>query len=348
MALQLEGNKTFFFPDTPIAYRVSVSDAEDGSLADGQIEAAQVAMSIDYISEGFDYAEVMQGQRSVDTSTRFAVAQALMGTSDCGVCHQVDVQSAGPAYTAIAEKYQSDPEAPTRLAAKVIDGGSGVWGEIMMPAHPKITPNDAATIVAYILGIKDETMASLPLNGQHDLALPENDNGRGSVVVRAAYRDRGAGTVPSQTAEHVVILKSATLGAGQADVMEGVETAISGRGAGPVSVIPKKEGYITFQGIDMTGITQIDLAAQVGSRDGSVGGTVEVRLGGVAGTLIGQAEVKALPPGDGGGFRRGSPPTPITVEETNGLQDVYLVFKNEVARDIDPLMTLSTLTFKQE
>ena len=102
--LNVSGNTSFFFPDAPFEYRVDVSDEEDGN----NIDPAQIAVSIDYASEGFDYAEVMQSQRSVDATTRYTVAQALMAQTDCGVCHQVDVRSAGPAYTEIAEKYEKN------------------------------------------------------------------------------------------------------------------------------------------------------------------------------------------------------------------------------------------------
>ena len=70
MNLNVTGNKTFFFPGKPIAYDIKVTDKEDG-----KIDPRQVAASIDYTSEGFDHAELIQGQRSVDASTRFAVAK---------------------------------------------------------------------------------------------------------------------------------------------------------------------------------------------------------------------------------------------------------------------------------
>ena len=141
--LSLTSNASFFFADSPINYNVEVTDAEDGAANGGKIDPSQVAISIDYISEGFDYAEVMQGQRSVDASTRYAVAQALMDQSDCSVCHQPEVRSAGPSYTEISEKYKGQAEVVEVLATKIRNGGSGVWGEINMHAHPAISENDA-------------------------------------------------------------------------------------------------------------------------------------------------------------------------------------------------------------
>ncbi len=126
--LQLTSNQTFFFPEDPIVYAAEVRDVEDGAGSDGMINPAQVAVSIDYVSEGFDYAEVMQGQRSVDQSTRFAVAEALMSQSDCSVCHQPDVRSAGPSYMEIAERYNPDQAVVEMLATKIRNGGLGRLG----------------------------------------------------------------------------------------------------------------------------------------------------------------------------------------------------------------------------
>ncbi|NJM26515.1 MAG: HHIP-like protein 1, partial [Bacteroidia bacterium] len=47
-----QGNKSFFFPQTPVHYAVVVSDKEDGTTTSG-INAADVIVTFDYL-EGFD------------------------------------------------------------------------------------------------------------------------------------------------------------------------------------------------------------------------------------------------------------------------------------------------------
>jgi cytochrome c len=42
------------------------------------------------------------------------------------------------------------------LAKKVISGGSGVWGEIMMTPHPGLSLDSAEAIVRYILLLKNK------------------------------------------------------------------------------------------------------------------------------------------------------------------------------------------------
>ncbi|MFK7848114.1 MAG: PQQ-dependent sugar dehydrogenase [Rhodothermales bacterium] len=342
--LNLAGNKSFFFPDTPIGYDVTVQDAEDGDLATGKIDPSQVAISIDYISEGFDYAEVMQGQRSVDASTRYAIAQALMAQSDCSVCHQPDVRSAGPAYTEIAEKYQSGPDVTEKLVDKIRNGGSGVWGEINMPAHPAITENDARTIVDYLLHFNDQTLATLPASGSYDLTLPEEDTGRGSLVIRSAYTDRGAENVSPLASEEVVILRSPSMDPGSADVIEGAEVTQS-RGRGPLRVNAKAGGHIAFHAIDLSGISTIELLASASPRAGAIGGMIEVRKGSVAGELLGMAEIKVS---TGGGWRQRAEPVSIDISGQTGQHDLFFLFKNAEARPIDPLFVFSNISFAQD
>ncbi|RYC68974.1 PQQ-dependent sugar dehydrogenase [Spirosoma sordidisoli] len=395
VAVNLASNQTFFFPDQPIQYAVQVTDQEDGSLArstaaPGQISPARVAMSIDYTSEGFDYAEVAQRQRSVDASTQYAVAQALINQSDCKVCHQLETKSVGPAFTAIATKYKNDAAAPDRLITKIRQGGVGNWGDVAMPGHPAMSVADARILVNYILHSTEKTFSSLPLQGSYTVKLPEGDPGKGSVLIRAAYTDRGSQVkggkpVPAQTAEQMLVLRSPEMDASTAAVIKGADVKAKGMGKGE-NVIPYQNSYIGFRKLDLTGIRQLELAASAQRREGSAGGTIEVHLNSPTGPLIGttslelapevdieklmaQMESGQKPPaaggvnapapgaapktgapaagGKGGGnfnpFAR--PPVFLTLQPTEGVHDVYFVFKNEQAKAIQPLMSVSSIKF---
>lgn len=292
VSLTLTGNKTFFFPNKPFSYAVAVSDKEDG-----KIDPKQVAVSIDYASEGFDLAEVSQQQRSVDASTRFAVAQALIGKSDCNNCHHVDTKSIGPMFTAIADKYKDKfAWALDSLPKKVRGGGVGVWGDVSMPAHPGISLNDAHTIVNYILSVRDKNISTLPLAGSYTGKIPDGDNGKGTLIVRAAYSDKGVPPVPSLTSESVVTLHSPRLSAGSADVINNADKKVQTMFAVSVNVLPKANGYIGFKNIDLTGIKQLDVSATANPSQGFIGGIVEIHLDNPTGELLGQLEVKPVNP----------------------------------------------------
>lgn len=80
---------------------------------------------------------------------------ALVSKSDCLTCHKIDEKLTGPPYREVANKYASYSDTiVTHLAKKVISGGTGVWGEIVMLPHPAISQADAEAMVKYILLLK--------------------------------------------------------------------------------------------------------------------------------------------------------------------------------------------------
>jgi cytochrome c len=80
----------------------------------------------------------------------------LIAKSDCFTCHKLREASTGPAYGAVADKYENTEANQNLLADKIISGGSGVWGQIPMAAHPQISREDAIAMVKYILLLKEE------------------------------------------------------------------------------------------------------------------------------------------------------------------------------------------------
>ncbi|MFT4025141.1 MAG: cytochrome c class I [Flavihumibacter sp.] len=80
----------------------------------------------------------------------------LIAGSDCLTCHKVNEKVIGPSYIDVAKKYEATDANIKLLADKIINGGSGVWGEIAMAGHPQISEGDAQTIVKYILSLKNQ------------------------------------------------------------------------------------------------------------------------------------------------------------------------------------------------
>ena len=79
---------------------------------------------------------------------------AIEAKLDCATCHRVEEKVQGPSYREIANKYAGSDTAVNYLAQKIIKGGSGVWGEIMMAPHPSLSEEDAKTLARYILLMK--------------------------------------------------------------------------------------------------------------------------------------------------------------------------------------------------
>lgn len=89
------------------------------------------------------------------TDTVALAGMKLMETLDCKACHKIEQKSVGPGYRDVAKKYSKDKKADVdHLVNKIINGGSGVWGEVMMPPHASLSKADAKKLTSYILSLK--------------------------------------------------------------------------------------------------------------------------------------------------------------------------------------------------
>ena len=80
----------------------------------------------------------------ISAATRARI-QALARKHGCLGCHAVAAPLVGPAYQQVAEKYSGDKDAPSALAKRIREGGSGTWGEMAMPPQPQVSAASAAT-----------------------------------------------------------------------------------------------------------------------------------------------------------------------------------------------------------
>ena len=72
----------------------------------------------------------------------------------CMACHALDKKLVGPAYKDVAAKYAGQKDAVAKLAEKIQKGGTGVWGQIPMPANPQVSADEAKTLAAWVLTAK--------------------------------------------------------------------------------------------------------------------------------------------------------------------------------------------------
>jgi len=88
------------------------------------------------------------------TATPTLASVELAQKKNCMACHAVDKKVVGPSYQDVAAKYAGQKGAAEQLAAKVIKGGVGVWGQIPMPSNPTVSEAEARVLVAWILAQK--------------------------------------------------------------------------------------------------------------------------------------------------------------------------------------------------
>lgn len=80
--------------------------------------------------------------------------EALAKSKNCLACHAVDKKLVGPSYKDVAAKYAGNAKAADMLAAKIMKGGSGVWGAVPMPANPQVNEAEAKKLAAWVLSLK--------------------------------------------------------------------------------------------------------------------------------------------------------------------------------------------------
>ncbi|MBC7445451.1 MAG: c-type cytochrome [Polaromonas sp.] len=89
----------------------------------------------------------------VHAGSAFADADMLK-KFNCMACHAIDQKRFGPPLKDVAAKYADDTSAAAVPAKKIQAGGSGVRGELPMPALPQVSDADAKTLAEYILTLK--------------------------------------------------------------------------------------------------------------------------------------------------------------------------------------------------
>lgn len=80
--------------------------------------------------------------------------EALARKNDCLGCHAVAVKLVGPAFKDVAAKYAGQSDAVERLVESVRNGSVGKWGDLPMPAHPKLSAVDTKKLVQWVLKAK--------------------------------------------------------------------------------------------------------------------------------------------------------------------------------------------------
>lgn len=328
----MKGNKSFYFPGQPIAYQVSVSDKEDGSLASGKILPKQVIVRATYQDDAAVKPTTEAGHKFTE-ATYLGAGKTLMDKSDCKGCHFVDKKSIGPAFVDVAKRYKGDPNAVAALSGKIIKGGGGVWGDAIMTAHPQLAQSDVQEMVKYIMTLSDKpTIApSLPPKGT---VTPAQDQ-KGNLVLQASYKDRGANGLPAQTSEQTLVLRNPTLTLGVNDG-QSKGTMNYKVGQSPIVIVLASDTYVQFNKLDLTGIKAMEFAVSIPKQQlSAVGGRIEVRLDSPTGQLLGQTE-NLLPveaPKEAKSPADVFKPivAKVALTPATGVHDLYFVFKNEKA-----------------
>jgi len=319
VSISVAGNKSFYFPNEPVNYKVLVSDKG------AKVNNSGIFISSTY-TEGRDLAGAQLGhQQAVQTM----IGKTLMLKSDCSTCHKESAASIGPAFAKIAAKYKNDGKAVDYLASKVIGGSQGVWGEVPMPAHAAMKQADVKKITEWImsLGNKETVAASLPTSGK--IVPPANiDKKKPVLTIKASYTDAGSMGLKPLTSTNLVNLRNNEIEAMDISNFKGFEKKdIYG---GDKLVLNNETAWIALKNIDLTGIASFNFAfARLNS---GTHGKIEIRLDSENGAIVGTSALES-----------DVPLAPVT---DGKMHTLYFIFKVE-KEAIKNKVVLNSITLKQ-
>lgn len=331
------GNGSFYWPDAPvnIKYKVDVKDAEDGNLSNGSLDASRVIVSFDYLAEGSDKIMAAKDHADMADATYASIGKTLMNGSDCVACHKEKEKSIGPAYIDIAERYASDSKAPEMLANKIINGGSGNWGEVAMAAHPGLNITEAKQIAEYILSLAEGNAlqkSKYPVAGNYTSDAHIKSKSKGTYVMTASYTDKGGGKIEGLNVQQTLLLRYPKVEAESFDEGSGSKMNLPagttpGQDEDMGIIIGQKDKFVVFKNFDLKGVKAV--RGRFGVAPGILkGGTVELRLGSLDGELV--ATIVVEPGFAEFGIKEFETDLSKSVDSA---QDLYVVFRNE---DPDP------------
>jgi cytochrome c len=316
----------FFAWGEQIAFKVTVTDDEDGSSADGSIPGSAITVSGSYDNGGAGSSGAPVGVESqMMAANGHEAGRNLVTHSDCIACHTLQAQSVGPAFFAIAQKYKGDAAALERLVQKVQDGGSGVWGIMAMAAHPQFTKVQLTDMVGWVLSLSDEAGRVHASSGTLTVMPKPAKDDKGVYVITATYTDKGATkggkAIPAQSAAATVVLRSRYLRATDSTGHQGGVKAeeCSDEGGGQDLGFINSGDWISFTGLDLEGCPKATFrVASAGA-----GGRIELHADSASGPLLGSATVAAT-----GGWQKWTD-VDAAISAPGGSHDLVLVFKHD-------------------
>ncbi len=321
------GNTSFYVPGQNVNYEVSVTDEEGG-----EIDPANIYVSVDYL-EGMDKVAMSLGHQQVSAAV---TGKALTESMDCKTCHKEASASIGPNYMDVSKKYKGDRDAMAYLRKKIVEGGTGVWGEVMMPAHPNVTADESRQIASYIISLADGGQRSKPSLPPKGSVKAEANSPGNLMVLTASYTDSGAeGAIPL-TGSNSVALQSNTVRFSDKTVSQDMMAVTFG--GQDLLVLNGPKGWFQLDDIDLTGVNVVVLGA--GWQEApKVGYNFDIRVGGPDGEIIGKGTMSPPP--------AGTPGTAIAIPFTKkptGKQTLYITGAVEEGKE-PAMVALMNATF---
>ncbi len=326
LSIEIPHRGSFYWKNETIPYVVHLSDKEDGSLANGDIDPSKVQVTLEALDGTYAFEMTESGTQELKSR-----GEKLIGESDCKGCHRVNEKVVGPSYIDVSNKYKGDESASTYLAKKIISGGSGVWGEVIMNAHPLFSEADAERMADYILSLGNKSGNVKNMGIEGTIKIPDQE--AKTYVLKATYTDHGSSGMEPITVSALRVLQPPKLEAENFSTQHDVLSEV-----GNTSVaMGFSSTYITFKNIDLTSVDSVTFRYNYGGPECSI----EIRTGSPKGESLGKAYFH----GDSKA-RRGSRELTIPIKPTSGSKELF--FLHDKAPDIHVEIGLDWIYFHRK
>ena len=308
------GNKSFYLPGVPVQYAVTVADKTDTA----KFDPSNLYVSVDYV-EGFDKAASpmghQQGQAAISGKT-------LMLSLDCKSCHKEEEKSVGPSFIEVSKKYGKDPNALAYLSQKIIKGGSGVWGQVAMAAHPTLSQEDVHQIVGWVLSLSNKAAIKKSLPQTGSVVPPANQKPSSVLVLSASYTDKGGNNIKALTGNSSASLKNNMVLFSGKEKTNGFTTyKYNGMN---VMVFPATEGWFALDNIDLTGVKSLLINSSWKAAP-TKALAFEARLDEPDGKVLGSGSMPVAGKTQKGGVAK----LPITTIADGKMHTIYILYKSQ-------------------
>ncbi|MEC7771765.1 MAG: cytochrome c [Bacteroidota bacterium] len=170
-----------------VRYTIEVSDKEDGDSKYGEIPNNKVLLEIEFIPIKNENG---QNHNMVSNKTEpNHKGLSLMMESNCFDCHADKEVMTGPSFLEIAGRYGKNQNNITLLGNHILEGSSGLWGNMEMPSYPNLTVEETEKIAVFILnqGNRKNHQVLTGMEGVIQIMEKPGDTDKGVYVLKASY-----------------------------------------------------------------------------------------------------------------------------------------------------------------
>jgi|GEM_PF-405974 len=190
-----------------VRYAINVSDIQNGDSRYGEINPYEVLLEIQYLpGENVNSLNIESGSRNQSEHKGLSLLQK----SSCFTCHADRTSLVGPSFSEIADRYDTNTETLELLGKRIIEGSTGVWGNIDMPPQEYISRSEARQIADYILeqGSRSDRWVYPGLDGVFQVIEKPEQDAKGHYILTASYinNHRSGDTESGMRGEHSILL----------------------------------------------------------------------------------------------------------------------------------------------